>query len=186
MEFDNLRRPRTELNRAVIRRLGVKLFHGDLRCQSMWTTCHEWTGSLTNSHPSILAAADDRTSSRQLVEHNLVGTTNLLKKCKTDASGLTLLRTRRVYAIEPLVRLPVTARGEAFELMASGELPPGVSPEGVSEDFRKAALVSLCGAAKLACEALALEYGTKRGQDLFYYRASDHSLIRLGVYFVDP
>jgi len=30
------------------------------------------------------------------------------------------------------------------------------------------------------------EIGAKRGQDLFYYRASDHSLIRLRGYFVEP
>ena len=32
--LDNLTRPGSEVNRAELRRLGVKLHHGDLRCRS--------------------------------------------------------------------------------------------------------------------------------------------------------
>jgi CDP-paratose 2-epimerase len=164
MGFDNLGRPGAELNRAVLRRLGVKLFHGDLRCQSDVDSLPrvDWIVDCA-ANPSVLAGADGRTSSRQLMEHNLGGTIQLLEKCKTDAAGFTLLSTSRVYAIEPLARLPVTVRGDAFELTASGQLPPGVSPEGVSEESSTAAPVSLYGATKLASEALALEYGATFG-----------------------
>ncbi len=162
--FDNLGRPGAELNRDVLRRLGVKLFHGDLRCQSDVDSLPQvnWIVDCA-ANPSVLAGADGHTSSRQLMEHNLGGTIQLLEKCKTDDAGFTLLSTSRVYAIEPLARLSVTVRGDAFELAASAELPPGVSPEGVSEDFSTAAPVSLYGATKLASEALALEYGATFG-----------------------
>jgi CDP-paratose 2-epimerase len=162
--FDNLGRPGAELNRSLLRKLGLKLFHGDLRCQSDVDSLPrvDWVVDCA-ANPSVLAGADGRTSSRQLIEHNLTGTIHLLEKCKMDAAGFILLSTSRVYAIEHLARLPITVCGDAFELSHTDRLPPGVSLEGVSEDFSTAAPVSLYGATKLASEALALEYGAAFG-----------------------
>ncbi len=53
-------------------------------------------------------------SSSQLVEHNLGGTVNLLEYCKAHKAGFVLPSTSRVYAIEPLARLAVTAVNDAF------------------------------------------------------------------------
>jgi len=39
------------------------------------------------ANPSVLAGVDGRTSSRQLVEHNLGGTVNLLEFCKAHRAG---------------------------------------------------------------------------------------------------
>src|SRR5574338_274888 len=98
--FDNLCRPGSELNRAELRRLGVKLYHGDLRCQSDIDALPavDWIVDCA-ANPSVLAGADGQTSSRQLMEHNLSGTVNLLEKCKANKSGFVLLSTSRGYAI---------------------------------------------------------------------------------------
>lgn len=158
--FDNLGRPGSELNRRRLAQFGVKLLHGDLRAQSDVDALPpvDWIVDCA-ANPSVLAGADGTTSSRQLMEHNLVGTLHMLEKCKREKAGFILLSTSRVYAIEPLAKLPVEARGGAYQLRGDAELPPGISRHGVTESFSSAAPVSLYGASKLASEAIALEYG---------------------------
>lgn len=158
--FDNLCRPGSELNRAELVRLGVKLFHGDLRCQSDVDAlpAADWVVDCA-ANPSVLAGADGQTSSRQLMEHNLGGTVNLLEKCKADKAGFVLLSTSRVYAIKPLTGLKVTVRNGAFTPDETDALPAGLTANGITETFSTAAPVSLYGASKIASEALALEYG---------------------------
>ena len=48
------------------------------------------------------AGIDGRTSSRELVDHNLTGTINVLEYCKAHKAGFILLSTSRVYSIAPL------------------------------------------------------------------------------------
>ena len=162
--FDNLGRPGAELNRPLLRRLGMRLFHGDLRCASDVDAlpAADWIIDCA-ANPSVLAGADGQTSSRQLMEHNLAGTINLLERCKATKAGFILLSTSRVYSIPPLAALPVAVELGAFAPAAGAPLPPGVTAEGVDESFSTAAPVSLYGASKMASEALALEYGTTFG-----------------------
>ena len=165
--FDNFIRPGSETNRAELKRLGVKLFHGDLRCASdleALPAC-DWVVDAA-ANPSVLAGVDGQASSRQLVERNLVGTLNLLEYGKRHRAGFILLSTSRVYGIAPLAALPVIVRHHAFQpdpARATGE----VGPKGVTEAFPTLAPISLYGATKLASEALALEYGETFGLPVF-------------------
>jgi CDP-paratose 2-epimerase len=168
--FDNFIRPGSETNRAELKRLGVKIFHADLRSASdlePLPACDWLIDAAAN--PSVLAGVDGQTSSRQLVEHNLFGTVNLLEYCKRHRAGFTLLSTSRVYSIAALVGLPIVAKDRAFTLKDEGKTA-GVSPAGVDETFSTAAPVSLYGATKLASEALALEYGDTFGLPVFINR----------------
>jgi CDP-paratose 2-epimerase len=162
--LDNLSRPGSELNRPQLRRLGMNLYHGDLRCQSDVDALPavDWIIDCA-ANPSVLAGADHHTTSRQLIEHNLLGTIHLLERCKATKAGLILLSTSRVYAIEPLARLPLEVSDRAFHLSEGGLLPVGVSPEGIAESFSTRPPLSLYGASKLASETLALEYGATFG-----------------------
>jgi CDP-paratose 2-epimerase len=158
--FDNFIRPGSETNRAGLTKLGVKIFHGDLRAASDLAPLPpaDWVIDAA-ANPSVLAGIDGRTSSRQLVEHNLSGTVNLLEFCKQHRAGFILLSTSRVYSIAPLVALPVEVNDGAFRPNEAAELPRGMGAAGVRETFSTLAPVSLYGATKLASEALALEYG---------------------------
>ena len=169
--FDNFIRPGSEANRAGLKQAGVKLFHADLRAASDLETvaAADWVIDAA-ANPSVLAGVDGQTSSRQLVEHNLGGTVNLLEYCKAHRAGFVLLSTSRVYAITPLAALPVVARDGAFRPDEAAELPPGVSAAGVRETFSTQAPVSLYGATKLASEALSLEYGETFGFPVFINR----------------
>ena len=162
--IDNLTRPGSEVNRLTLRRLGVRVLHGDLRCASDLDTLPAVDVVLeAAANPSVLAGVDGRTSSRQLVEHNLLGTVNTLEYCRRHRATFVLLSTSRVYSIPPLATLPLRVRDGAFEPDSACPLPAGLTAAGVREDFSTAPPVSLYGVTKLASEQLALEYGVTYG-----------------------
>jgi len=158
--IDNLLRPGSETNRTALIARGVRFIHGDLRMRSdvdALPDC-DWIIDAA-AHPSVLAGVDGRSSSRQLGEHNLNGTLNILEYCRERKAGLFLLSTSRVYSVADLASLPVTERSCAFALDTTRALPCGVSPEGVKEHFPTRQPISLYGATKLCSEIMAIEYG---------------------------
>jgi CDP-paratose 2-epimerase len=158
--LDNLIRPGSELNRGTLRRAGIHLFHGDIRLPSDFDVLPkvDWVIDAA-ANPSVLAGVDGQTSSRQVVEHNLIGTVNILEFCKKNESGFVLLSTSRVYSLATLANLSVKTTGSSFSLNTDQSLPAGISSNGVSEVCSVAPPVSLYGSTKLASEILALEYG---------------------------
>lgn len=158
--IDNFVRPGSETNRLEFRRLGVSFFHGDVRCASDFDQLPDadWVIDAA-ANPSVLIGADGRTSSRQAVEHNLLGTINILEYAKARKAGLILLSTSRVYSIPQMQAIPLKESGDSFLFDDTKPAPPGVSALGMTEEFSTAAPVSLYGSTKLASEALALEYG---------------------------
>ena len=162
--LDNLSRPGSETNLEPLQAADVRVLRGDVRCASDFETLApaDWIIDAA-ANPSVLAGVDGRTSSRQLVEHNLQGTLNMLEYARRCGAGLLLLSTSRVYSIATLAGLPHRVEDEAFVLDPTAPLPLGCSPEGISEEFSTAAPVSLYGASKVASEALALEYGQMFG-----------------------
>lgn len=168
--FDNFIRPGSETNREELKALGIRLFHADLRAASDVEAlpAADWVIDAA-ANPSVLAGVDGRTSSRQLVEHNLGGTVNLLEYCKQHRAGFILLSTSRVYSIPPLAALPMEVRDGAF-VPATVTHSNGLSKVGLTEEFPTGAPISLYGATKLASEALALEYGETFGLPVFVNR----------------
>jgi CDP-paratose 2-epimerase len=158
--FDNFIRPGSALNRPVLERQGIRVRHGDARNTPDvdGLPAADWVIDAA-ANPSVLAGVDGRTSSRQLLDHNLSGTVNLLEYCRAHRAGFILLSTSRVYSLKPLAQLPVKAVGKAFRPVAGRRLPPGISARGVAENFSTDPPVSLYGATKLTSEILALEYG---------------------------
>lgn len=162
--FDNFIRAGSETNRRALQSLGVRVFHADLRAQSDLDAlpAADWVIDAA-ANASVLAGVDGRTSSRQIIEHNLLGTVQMLEFCKTRRAGFVLLSTSRVYSIPTLAALPMRVEREAFVLDESGALPAGVSAAGLDERFSTAAPISLYGTTKLCSEHLALEYGEAFG-----------------------
>jgi len=162
--IDNLSRNGSWLNRDRVTARGIRVVHGDIRSSSDLEALGPFDWVLdAAANPSVLAGVDGKSSSRQLVEHNLGGTINLLEACKQWNAGFILLSTSRVYSIESLTRLPVMVREGAFHPCVDAPLPPGASVQGVDENFSTVPPVSMYGASKLASEALALEYGAAFG-----------------------
>jgi CDP-paratose 2-epimerase len=158
--LDNLSRPGSEQNRQCLKQMGIRLLHGDIRIPSDLDSLPpvDWVLDAA-ANPSVLAGISGATSSRQLLEHNLLGTVNLLEYCRRHRAGFILLSTSRVYSLARLSAIPVKSADEAFvpDLAAAAE--PGLSAGGVAENFSTQPPVSLYGCAKLASELLLLEYG---------------------------
>jgi CDP-paratose 2-epimerase len=165
--LDSFARPGSEVNRLALRALGVELRHADLRFASDLEGLPDVDAVVDAAgNPCVLAGVDGRTSSQQLVEHNLLGTVNLLEVCRRRRAAFVLLSTSRVYSIGPLASLPTRVRDRAFEPDTDpsvAPLPRGLSPEGITESFSTAPPVSLYGSTKVASEQLALEYGETYG-----------------------
>ena len=155
--IDNLMRAGSEINRRLDA-IGISVVHGDIRCASDIEELPraDWVIDAA-ANPSVLAGL--RTGTRQLVEHNLLGTLNVLEYCRRHQAGFLLLSTSRVYAIRSLSKLPIEVVGSRFVPRFAEMQNSGLSARGLNEHFSTAAPISLYGAAKLASEALALEYG---------------------------
>lgn len=158
--MDNLSRQGSEFNRSRLKRLGIKLFHGDIRISSdlEQLPAVDWVIDAA-ANPSVLAGIDGVTSSRQLIEHNLLGTINILEYCKRNSSGFILISSSRIYSIKPLTELIVEPFGKRVRLNPEQKLPPGLTTAGISETFSTTPPLSLYGSSKLASELLAIEYG---------------------------
>jgi CDP-paratose 2-epimerase len=169
--LDSLARPGSETNRQVLKRLGIKMIHGDLRLASDVEALPavDWVIDAA-AQPSVLAGRDGKTSARQVLEHNLLGTINLLEYCRAANAGLILISTSRVYSIPELAQLPLCVASQAFALDGAKTTPMGVGPAGVREEFSTEAPISLYGATKLASERIAQEYAAGFGVPLWINR----------------
>jgi CDP-paratose 2-epimerase len=171
--LDNLVRAGSERNRRALREGGMKLYHGDVRNSSdleILPRC-DWIIEAA-ANPSVLAGVDGKTSSRQLIEHNLVGTINVLELQKQWRCGFTILSTSRVYSIRALAAIPVEAQGDRFVPRPDAGVT-GFSSNGVGEAFSTEPPLSLYGASKRASELLACEYAESFGLPV--------SILRCGV-----
>ena len=159
--IDNFIRPGSETNVGSLKAFGVHLHRGDLRSPADLESLPkvDWVIDAA-AVTSVRAGTDGQTSSKQLVEHNLLGTLNLLEYCKRHGAGLILLSTSRVYSIDQLSKISYDIVDQAFTVDVKSTLPTGVSPSGVTEQFSTHAPLSLYGSTKLASEVLALEYGS--------------------------
>jgi CDP-paratose 2-epimerase len=158
--FDNFSRAGSHLNLEGLRKRGVKFRYADVRSPSDLDSLPEMEWIIdAAANPSVLAGVDGTTSSRQLVEHNLYGTVNLLELAKRFRAGFILISTSRVYSVKALSEIPVMAVDETFRPQSAAVLPTGASENGIAEDFPVQPPLSLYGASKLASECLALEYG---------------------------
>jgi CDP-paratose 2-epimerase len=159
--IDNLSRAGSEGNRSRLSAQGIRFIHGDLRSASdvEGLPACDWVIDAA-ANPSVLAGVDGKASPRQLYEHNLDGTLNILEYCRKTKAGLFLLSSSRVYSVRGLAALPMEVRDNAFRLQAGQTAVAGVTELGISEQFSVRPPISLYGATKLSSEIMALEYGS--------------------------
>ncbi len=156
--IDNLARSGSERNRQRLQARGIKFIHGDLRCASDVDQLPPVDFVIDcAAMPSVLGGVQDSFSPRQIVEHNLLGTANLLEFCRNARAGLILLSTSRVYSIKAMSKIALSTREQAF-FPEETQTIPGVSQKGISESFSTMPPVSLYGSTKAASEILAAEY----------------------------
>jgi len=158
--IDNLSRKGSETNLSALEKLGCRFFKGDIGSEQEVATLPavDWIIDCA-ANPSVLGGIT--TGSKQLVSDNLVGTLNLLEKCKRDQAGFLMISTSRVYSIGELRSIPFD---ESHPMRLAPDLtrplPAGFGKDGISESFSTRSPLSLYGATKLASEIMALEYAS--------------------------
>jgi CDP-paratose 2-epimerase len=154
--LDNLRRRGSELNLSRFKALGIEFLHGDVRSPSDLDpeTLKIDVIIDCSAEPSVLAGLS---SPQYVLDTNLFGTVNLLELARKNQASLIFLSTSRVYSIEPLSSLNIIENTTRLEL-AQEQTIPGVSWQGITEDFPLNGYRSLYGATKLASELLISEY----------------------------
>ena len=166
LTVDNLIRPGSEGNRSRLKEAGIPFRHADLRVRSDIDSLPkaDWLIDAA-ANASVLAGLEGDNGSRQLIEHNLGGTIDLLEYCKRHKAGFLLLSTSRVYSIPELAAIPVQVEEGAFapDPLQLDAWPAGLTKEGVTTHFSTRPPVSLYGTTKLASELLALEYASAFG-----------------------
>lgn len=154
--FDNLRRRGSELNLERFKDLGVEFVHGDVRLPSDWESLPAFDLLIDcSAEPSVHQGTTG--SGWPLIENNLVSTAHCLEAARKNNAALMLLSTSRIYPIETLERL-AWEEGETRYEWLDDQAVPGVSSQGVTEDFPLPGARSLYGATKLASEYLLQEY----------------------------
>jgi CDP-paratose 2-epimerase len=154
--LDNLKRRGSELNPPRLRDAGVGFVHGDVR-QLGDLLALDSVDALVECSAEPSALAGYGPDARYVVDSNLLGAHNCLELARRDSAQVVFLSTSRVYPFPALDRLAYREATTRFELMPDQELP-GVSEEGVSEDFPLEGPRTLYGATKLAAELLVAEY----------------------------
>jgi len=162
--IDDLSRRGSGTDLDLLKKNGVKVRHADLRLKSDLRALPpaDWV-VYCSANPAVSAgvtAAGDSTP-EQAVEHNLTSALNLLQYCKQHTAGIVIISTSRVYSIRALNRLPLKETLTRFEPDAAvaETFPAGFSVNGIAEEFSTMPPVSMHGAATLATETMALEYG---------------------------
>ncbi|WP_053976089.1 NAD-dependent epimerase/dehydratase family protein [Mangrovimonas xylaniphaga] len=162
--LDSFIRSGSWTNLKPLQDLGITVFKGDIRNTSDLEVIPQADFLIdAAANPSVLAGVDGKTSSRQLVEHNLGGTINLLEYCKKYKAGFVLLSTSRVYSIPDLANLQMSEQNNAFKPSLEQTFPVGITVNGVNETYSTLPPVSLYGSTKVTSEHLALEYGETFG-----------------------
>jgi CDP-paratose 2-epimerase len=149
--LDNLSRKGSHLNLPLLKAQNIEFIQGDIRDRedlefNLMVDC--------SANPSVLAGID---SPEEVIQNNLVGTLNCLEQVRKNKAGLLFLSTSRVYSIPDLSSLSIKEQSSRFELTSPFSIP-GVSQEGISEEFSTSGHRSFYGSTKLASELMIQEY----------------------------
>ena len=159
--LDNLRRRGSELNLPRLREAGVDFVHGDIRQRSDLETVGRLSAVIEcSAEPSVMAERGG--GADYVVSSNLLGAWHCIELAAERGAQLLFLSTSRVYPLAGLRAIALEERDSRFELAAEQPLP-GVSAEGISEQFPLAGARTLYGTTKLAAELLIAEYREARG-----------------------
>lgn len=155
--FDNLKRRGSELNLTRLRLQGIEFIHGDIRDRGDFEQVQVPVDCVIEAaaEPSVLAGLNGNTD--YLIGTNLNGTIHALNFALKHHARFIFLSTSRVYPIRAIEEIKVEETDTRYELSLHQSIP-GVSSNGISEDFPLKGSRSLYGATKLASELMVEEY----------------------------
>ena len=168
--LDNLKRRGSELNLPRLSHQGIRFIHGDVRNPEdlLPSVLHPDLIIECSAEPSVL---EGYASPGYVLQANLLGTVNCLELAREASSDFIFLSTSRVYPFESLSSLNFREESTHFKLLEHQE-SPGVSAQGVSENFPLDGARTLYGATKLASELLITEFAYAYGLRTLINRCS--------------
>ncbi|NCC53077.1 MAG: NAD-dependent epimerase/dehydratase family protein [Spartobacteria bacterium] len=159
--FDNLSRRGSELNVPRLNAADVRFVKGDIRTVSHLDKVGHFDVLIDcAAEPSVHAGASG--SPREVIDINLTGSINTFEKAREHGATVLFLSTSRVYPIPALNGVAFEEQETRFALSKRQDMP-GVSGQGIAEEFTLTGPRSFYGATKLAAELLLQEYAFNYG-----------------------
>ncbi len=155
---DNLKRRGSEANLPRLKERGIEFVHCDIRNPEDLGFANRQIDLVLecSAEPSVLAGFGEAPD--YLINTNLVGTINCLELARRNKADFVFFSTSRVYPIQNLNNIS-TSEAETRFVINPGQTMPGVSEQGIAEQFPLEGSRSLYGATKLCSELLIQEYG---------------------------
>jgi CDP-paratose 2-epimerase len=155
--LDNLKRRGSELNIPRLKAAGINFIHGDIRNSEDFEQINNDVDYLieASAEPSVMAGVGS--SPKYLINTNLNGTINCLYFAKERKAKVIFLSTSRVYPVEPLNNCNYNETETRFTF-TNHQSFPGISADGVSEQFPLDGYRTLYGTTKLASELMLPEF----------------------------
>lgn len=158
--LDNLHRRGSERNVDKLTALGIRFVHADIRVRSDLTSAKLEPDLIVECSAEPSAQAGYGGSPEFLMETNLTGAYHCLELARISKADILFLSTSRIYPYGPLNDLPFVEEDTRFRLSGAS---PGVTKEGIREDFPLDGARSLYGTTKLAAELMVEEYADAYG-----------------------
>ena len=159
--IDNLRRRGSELNIKRLAEFSIDFIHGDIRNREDLETIESADFVIdASADPSVLSGINSPIL--PLINTNLNGTVNCLELAHRLGAAFIFLSTSRVYPVQLLEQAKFKESETRFE-WTNEQLLPGISSNGITEDFPLHGSRSYYGTTKLASELLIEEYHSLRG-----------------------
>jgi CDP-paratose 2-epimerase len=155
--LDNLKRRGSELNIERLRSHNIEFVHGDIRNMEDFDVVGNNVSTIieASAEPSVLAGMEGTPG--YLINTNLSGTINCLYFAMRTKADFIFLSTSRIYPIQNIEKTAFDESPTRFILSDTQSLP-GISSEGIAEDFPLEGYRSLYGATKLASELMIHEF----------------------------
>ena len=169
--LDNLKRRGSELNIPFLRTAGIEFVHGDVRVPDDLAALHHSYDLMIEASAEPSVAAGQTGSAAYVIATNLDGAVNCLEFAKKRAGRFLFLSTSRVYSIASLRAIKLEETPTRFEIARDQSLP-GVSVDGIRENFSTSHARSFYGTTKLAAEMLIQEYVESYGLEALINRCS--------------
>lgn len=167
--FDNLKRRGSELNVAQFKTDGIRFIHGDIRNASDFDELNGDFDLVVDASAEASVHAGMNNTPDYVVGANLTGTYHCLSFARKRADAFLFLSTSRVYSIDPLRAIATSETETRFEI-SPGQSQPGITEDGIDEDFPTSSARSFYGATKLAAEMLLQEFVAAYGMKAVAYR----------------
>lgn len=154
--LDNLNRRGSEINVTRLKNNGVEFVHGDVRFLDDLEQVGQFDLLIEcSAEPSVKAGYDSNPC--YLIQTNLIGAINCLEAIRKQNADIIFMSTSRVYPVALLRKLKLNENNTRYNLDEK-QIVPGVTTNGVTEEFSLKGNRTLYGATKLSAELLLSEY----------------------------